>query len=351
MYASRLQVFYLLFHFRYHKPETSKEESKTDGKFTFTSEGSQATVEMVDQSCVALSPELTIEDIRNSEESIQFYTGLQNYESFKALYESLVDFGIDSVKETRGPKAKLRLVDEFLMVLMRLRLGLLVKDLEYRFKIAASSVSRIFNKWITFMEKVMKPLVFLPPLVVLKTNVPACFQTFSDTRIILDCTEIFVQTPSSLENQSQTYSNYKSHNTFKALVGISTTGAVVFISKLWGGSASDVEITRRSGLIDMLDSGDAVMVDKGFVHLKSDLSKKGVKLYCPPFKTKDQFTKEEVECTRRIASARIHVERKMEQIKNFRILQGTLPLALSPVADAIFFICSAMTNLLPPLVK
>jgi hypothetical protein len=64
-----------------------------------------------------------------------------------------------------------------------------------------------------------------------------------------------------------------------------------------------------------------------------------VKLYCPPFKTKDQFTKEEVECTRRIASARIHVERKMEQIKNFRILQGTLPLALSQVADDIFFIC------------
>jgi hypothetical protein len=55
--------------------------------------------------------------------------------------------------------------------------------------------------------------------------------------------------------------------------------------------------------------------------------------------------KEDVECTRRIASARIHVERKMEQIKNFRILQGTLPLALSQVADDIFFICLAMTNL------
>jgi hypothetical protein len=160
-----------------------------------------------------------------------------------------------------------------------------------------------------------------------------------------------VQTPSSLENQSHTYSNYKSHNTFKALVGISTTGAVIFISKLWGGSASDVEITRRSGLIDMLDSRDAVMVDKGFTHIKSDLSKKGVQLYCPPFKTKEQFTKEEVECTRRIASARIHVERKMEQIKNFRILQGTLPLALSQVADDIFFVCSAMTNRVPPLVK
>lgn len=66
---------------------------------------------------------------------------------------------------------------------------------------------------------------------------------------------------------------------------------------------------------------------------------------------RNQFSKSEVECTRRIASARIHVERKMEQIKNFRILQGILPISLSSKADAIFFVCSALTNLLPPLVK
>ena len=36
-----------------------------------------------------------------------------------------------------GRKRKLRHVDEFLMVMMRLRLGLLVKDLEYRFKLSA----------------------------------------------------------------------------------------------------------------------------------------------------------------------------------------------------------------------
>lgn len=44
------------------------------------------------------------------------------------------------------------------------------------------------------------------------------------------------------------------------------TGVVVFISKLWPGSASDVEITRNSGLIHFLKKGDAVMVDKGFIH-------------------------------------------------------------------------------------
>ena len=122
-----------------------------------------------------------------------------------------------------------------------------MKDLEFRFKVSASSISRIFGKWIGVTAALMKSLVFLATLDVLKCNVSSCFEQFSDTRIILDCTEIFIQTPSYLEIQSQTYSNNKSHNTFKALIGISTTGAVVLVSKLSGGSASDVEITRNSG--------------------------------------------------------------------------------------------------------
>lgn len=200
------------------------------------------------------------------------------------------------------------------------------------------------------MRQCFSSIVFLPELKTLQQRIPNCFHNFSDTRIVLDCTEIFIQTPSSLENKCQTYSNYKSHNTFKSLIGISMTGAVCLVSKLWGGSTSDVHITRNCGLLETLQPGDAVMADKGFVHIQQDLEKMGVKLYCPPFKTKSQFSKEEVEINRRIASARIHVERKMEQIKNFRILQGLLPLALAPIANDLFFVCAALTNVLPPLV-
>ena len=75
------------------------------------------------------------------------------------------------------------------------------------------------------------------------------------------------------------------------------------------------------------------MADEGFIHIKTYLDfKKGAKLYCPLFKTKNQFTEEEVQNTRRIASARIHVE-KMEQIKNFKLLQGIIPLTLAPIAN------------------
>lgn len=93
------------------------------------------------------------------------------------------------------------------------------------------------------------------------------------------------------------------------------------------------------------------MVDKSFVHIANDLKSKGVKRYCPPFKSELQSSRSEVETTRRIASARIHVERKMEQIQNFRILQGIMPLVISDFADQIFFVCAALINLLPPLVS
>ena len=85
---------------------------------------------------------------------------MQCYELFIALYESLVEYGIELTSS--GTKPKFRLIDEFLMVMMRLRLGLLVKDLhvEYRFKVSPSTVSITFGKWITFMANVMKSLVF-----------------------------------------------------------------------------------------------------------------------------------------------------------------------------------------------
>ena len=64
---------------------------------------------------------------------------------------------------------------------------------------------------------------------------PECFKTrYPKTRVILDCTEIRVQRPSSKVLNSEFYSAYKSHTTLKCLVGIALHGAVTFVSSLLG---------------------------------------------------------------------------------------------------------------------
>ena len=82
------------------------------------------------------------------------------------------------------------------------------------------------------------------------------------TRVILDCTELFVQTPTSLLLQSELYSSYKSNTTLKGLIGIIPHGAISFISSLYTGSISVKEITRCNGILDLLENGDSVMADK-----------------------------------------------------------------------------------------
>ena len=46
-----------------------------------------------------------------------------------------------------GPERKLRLEQEFLLTLMKLRLALLTVDLGFRFHVSATTVSSIFITW------------------------------------------------------------------------------------------------------------------------------------------------------------------------------------------------------------
>ena len=76
----------------------------------------------------------------------------------------------------------------------------------------------------------------------------------------------FIETPSDLHLQSSTWSNYNHHNTAKFLVACTPNGAICFMSPLYVGSISDVELTRCSGFIEKIDGkeGISIMVDRGF---------------------------------------------------------------------------------------
>uniref|UniRef100_A0A9J8B8P7 DDE Tnp4 domain-containing protein n=1 Tax=Cyprinus carpio carpio TaxID=630221 RepID=A0A9J8B8P7_CYPCA len=138
-----------------------------------------------------------------------------------------------------------------------------------------------------------------------KSNLPEEFTDFPDTQVIIDCTEIRCQTPSSPLLQSEIYSNYKSHCTMKGIIGIAPHGPVTFVFQLYAGSKSDREIFKQFGITKRLTEDMAVMVDKGF--LISDCV--NCKVYCPPFLSRlKQMPAHQVKETQAIARLRVHME-------------------------------------------
>ena len=97
-------------------------------------------------------------------------------------------------------------------------------------------------------------------------------------------------------------------------------GIVSFISPGQGGLASDRKIVKDCGILDKFEHNDICMADRGF-NIQDLLLSREVKLVIPPFtKGRTQFVKGKVEQTSSVARARIHIERVIGQIKNFRIL-------------------------------
>ena len=83
-------------------------------------------------------------------------------------------------------------------------------------------------------------------------------------------------------------------NTVKVLIGIMPSGAIVFISPTYEGSISDKKLVELCGLLDKLEVGDEIMVDKG-VDIQCLLAPLGVRLNIPPFlKSGTQFSSDDV---------------------------------------------------------
>lgn len=251
----------------------------------------------------------------------RYYTGLATYASFETVFKH-------TSTKVKRKKTKLGGRDELLLTLVKLRLNLGMEDLSHRFGVSVSLVNTVFHVWLDALYMTLGGLVRWPETD--RMELPECFRNpmFSKTKCIIDCTEVFIERPSSLKARAQTYSNYKRHNTVKVLIGISPSGCVTFLSKCWGGRASDRKITEESGLLNKLVPGDVVMADRGFTMVE-DFALRGAKLIMPAFtKGKRQLSAKEVEESRLMSRARIHVERVIGRTKDFKILNHTLPISL-----------------------
>ena len=135
--------------------------------------------------------------------------------------------------------------------------------------------------------------------------------------------------------QSQTYSTYKSRNTWKKLICITPAGTTSFISKCYGGCASDRFITDCH-ILDKLQYGDNLMAEKGF-NISDLLISKGSQLLIPPsLWEKQRFWKKNCNKTSSITKTRIYIEWAIAPIKDFRTFNGAFPITMKDLFDDIF---------------
>ena len=299
-----------------------------------------------------------LERFSTDNDSIKFYTGFISYEHIKFFYE-LIKPTADRMtycyatgeRGSRSGARNMQVIDELFMFLVRLRLGLFEQDLAFRFQIHISSVSRKITTWCNYLYFMLGSQPIWPSREDVNCYMPQCFRSlYPTTRVIIDCTEIYVQTPSSLLLQSQLYSSYKSNTTLKGLVGITPYGAVSFVSSLYTGSISDKEIARCCGILDLLEGGDSIMADKGF-DIQDLLLERGVQLNIPPFlQSQAQFSARDVQQTKAIASLRIHVERAIRRIKEYHFFDSDVPLNALGSINQLYTVACLLTNFQGPLI-
>ena len=126
-----------------------------------------------------------------NDDAVRFYTGFQNYDSFEAVFKYL-EPKMESAHYWRGPeskdkanlkyqqegyqrsgpKRKLKLIDEFFMVMVRCKVGLFEDDLADRFDIAVSQVSKIFTTHINLVRRALQQLFPMPTQAEVRLNIP-----------------------------------------------------------------------------------------------------------------------------------------------------------------------------------
>lgn len=98
---------------------------------------------------------LRLDNIKDKNELVRFYTGFPDYEMLLAVYEQVLESDAKVMKqwdsrrcgdsepcdEKHGPSCKLPLLEQFFLTIVRLCLGSFETDLAFRFGLSQSSIS------------------------------------------------------------------------------------------------------------------------------------------------------------------------------------------------------------------
>lgn len=123
---------------------------------------------------------------KNTDTSASFYTATYDiYDDDDDNDDNLV------IMSKKGRSRALAPVEEYFLVMCRLRQGFHEDHLAHLYHISLSTVSRIMITWINFMYLKLGTISIWPSRDVVDQTMPEAFKAkYKTTRVIIDCTEV-----------------------------------------------------------------------------------------------------------------------------------------------------------------
>lgn len=281
---------------------------------------------------------LTVQKLAQNEVLLHCYTGLTSYSVFRFLMYAVSEAESD-LRYSKWSVVNLRLEEQMLITLMKLRCNFGFSDIAFRFRVSSSTVKNIIWTFVDGLHSIFyeeaiakKPL---PYFIGSAVALPEEFANFSNCRILLRCVEV-----ESEASRHSTASDYK-QRTLRGLVGVSPLGDFIFASELYPEVITLREMVQISGLLEKLSPGDLILsLEKLNI---DDLLPQNVDLNVPLL-TQDDASMNEKKILADITKATQILDRAVEKLRRYAILDRIL-LSYRVNASKIFQLCCALVNL------
>jgi len=249
----------------------------------------------------------------------------------------------------------LSMIDQFLFTMIQLRSIPNNDVVSALFHIDHGTGTRYFTTWVLLMRSLLEAVCPVNDAVVqrLQDNMPAVFRsTFKGRPVVLtlDCLHWELESPSDSQAAKVTFSQYWNSSCGKVLIPLANLGGPLPPSAVHGGSITDPEITDAWKHLKDLPAGVYILADKGWVDYTTATSKHGIGIITPDKKRQgsDQFTADDSMWNQDVAHLRIHVERAIRRIREFRILNVRCPILRADLMSDIMTVCTLLTNFKAP---
>lgn len=276
-----------------------------------------------------------------------FWRSIEPCASRSVYWSKAMTMGVVTVEKDHiqpRPWRKLQLIDEFFMFCLCVAAGLPERVLAEIFQVCASKVRCVLITWSNYLYLVLGSVQIWMTQEQVRQTMPVKFQQYRpNLRAIVDSIQLRCESLEAHTPHSETFSTNKSYTSFRALIGVAPCGAITFASKLFACSITERELTRQSGILELLEPGDGIMADKGFLieRLVEDV---GAKLIIPDFKYQSQFRMETTGNSKAIARLHLLVEQAIRRIKEYHIWDSPVPFTLSGTVNEIWSCCCMMAN-------